>query len=394
MEDLDARIRRRQRRNDRTQLVQDYESLSPVAHVDEPSGRGPVFERFLDHLDPVFDGELPPNAYVHGPFGAGKSAVVTALFTHLEQFSMESGAVIYTSTRAASSTSPAFVYVDVRQKASEFTFYRRVLDALVDDPVPEHGISTEEIRDQLHTLLGASSSGVIVAVDHVGEPDSIDSADLIDLLAGLPSNVSWLAIGRMDPADTPLTDYTATTIEIDPYQQQMLVDVLMTRSSEGLTQQALGLELARRIADWAAGNAHDALAALFIAADRAARDDRMRITADDVAAAVEEVPRPCVSLGRVLTLPSNKHRVLRKLVDLSETDRESVTATTAAISSDPTVDLSASTVKRFLYEMAEVGIVERVKSDNGSGKGRPPSRVELRFPPTVFRRLYDLRQTG
>ncbi|MFB6221241.1 MAG: Cdc6/Cdc18 family protein [Halolamina sp.] len=391
MEDLDARIRRRQRRNDRTQLVQDYESLSPVAHVDEPSGRGPAFERFLDHLDPVFDGDLPPNAYVHGEFGSGKSAVVTALFAHLERFSTESRSVIYTSTRAASPTAPGFVYIDVRERASEFTFYHRILDALVDEPVPEHGISTEEIRDQLHTLLGASRSGVIIAVDHVGERDSIDSAELIDLLAGLPSNVSWLAIGRMEPAATSVTDYTATTIHIEPYQQQMLVDVLMARSSEGLAQQALGLELARHIADWADGNAHNALAALFIAADRAARENRMHITDQDVTRAIAEIPRPCIALGKVLTLPANKHRVLRKLIDLDEADRESVTATTEAISTD--IDLSAGTVKRFLYEMAEAGIVERVKSEERAGKGRPPSRVELRFPPTVFRRLYDRQQS-
>ena len=170
----------------------------------------------------------------------------------------------------------------------------------------------------------------------------------------------------------------------------MLVDVLMTRASEGLAPQALKHELARRIAQWADGNAHDALAALFIAADRAMRDERTRVLADDVEAAITEIPEPSVSLGRVLALPANKQAVLRELVDLDPADRESVTETTEAIASKPTVDLSAGTVKRFLYEMAEVGIVERVQSDDQSGKGRPPSRVELRFPPTVFRRLYDL----
>jgi len=42
--------------------------------------------------------------------------------------------------------------------------------------------------------------------------------------------------------------------------------------------------------------------------------------------------------------------------------------------------------------MAETGIVERVQAEHHDGKGRPPSRVELRFPPTAFRRLHDLRQ--
>jgi Cdc6-like AAA superfamily ATPase len=390
--DIDARIKRRQRRDDGPRLIQDYESLSPVAHIEEPSDRGPVFERLLDHLDPVFDGNLPPNAYVHGDFGSGKSAIVTALFAHLERLSTETRSVIHTSTRAASPTSPGFVYLDMRETTSEFAFYHNVLDALVDESVPEHGISTEELRERLHILLGQSRTGIVIAVDHVGEPTSTDTEALIELFAGLPSNVSWLAIGRDEPEQTNLTKYTASSIQIAPYQRQMLVDVLMTRASEGLAQQALDHDLARQIAEWANGNAHDALAALFIAADRANQDGRTRLLEADVTAAIEEIPQPSISLAQVLALPANKQLVLRKLVDLDEDDRVSVSATTEAISDSPDVDLSLGTVKRFLYEMAEIGIVERVQSDVQNGKGRPPSRVELRFPPTAFRRLYDLKQ--
>ncbi|MFB6176053.1 MAG: ATP-binding protein, partial [Halobaculum sp.] len=70
----------------------------------------------------------------------------------------------------------------------------------------------------------------------------------------------------------------------------------------------------------------------------------------------------------------------------------SVSETTEAISEKPTVDLSPGTVRRFLYEMAEIGVVERVQVERSGGKGRPPSRVELRFPPTAFRRLSALRE--
>ena len=390
--DIDARIKRRQRRTEGPRLVEDYESLSPVSHIDEPSDRGPILERLLDHLDSVFDGQLPPNAYVYGPFGAGKSATVTALFAHLDNLSTEARSIIHTSTRAATPTSPGFVYVDMRAVSSEFAFYHGVLDALVEESVPDHGISTDELRSRLHDLLGQSRTGIVVAVDHVSEPDSTDADELIDLFAGLPSNVSWLAIGRVAPDQTPLTEYTANTIRVDRYRRETLVDVLMTRGSVGLTQQALGHELARRIAEWADGNAHDALAALFVATDHATRADRTRITEADVDAAIDEIPPSSVSLARVLALPVNKQRVLRKLVELDEAERTSVTTTTEAISSDPSVDLSPGTVKRYLYEMAEVGVVERVQSERTNEKGRPPSRVELRFPPTAFRRLYDLEQ--
>jgi len=96
--DIETRVRRRRDGGRREGLI-DLEALSPVAHVPEPSGRGPTLERLLDHLDPALDGRLPPNAYVYGPFGAGKSAVVRALFDHLAGLSTASGGVVQTTTR-------------------------------------------------------------------------------------------------------------------------------------------------------------------------------------------------------------------------------------------------------------------------------------------------------
>ena len=390
--DIDARIQRRRQQEHGSRLVQDYESVSPVAHIDEPTNRGPEFERLLDHLEPVFDGRLPPHAYVYGPAGAGKSAIVTALFTRLETLSTASQSVIYTSTRGGSPNAPRFVYVDSRETSSEFVFYHQVLDGLVKDPVPEHGISTDDVRDRIHDVLGTSRTGVVLGVDHVDSPEGADADELVALLANLPSNVSWLAVGRSTPGETGLTEYTATSIPVERYQRQMLVDVLMTRASMGLTRQALTHDLARSVATWADGNAHDALTALFVAADRTSRQERTRLTEQDVTAAIESIPRPSVSLGRVLVLPPNKQLVLRELVDLDADERRSVTATTETISARSSVDLSTGTVKRFLYEMAELGIVGRVQSATKNGKGRPPSRVELRFSPAAFRRLYDLQQ--
>ncbi len=388
---IDERIERRRRGGDSPRLIQKYEKISPIAHVDEPSGRGPVLEELLDHLDPVFDGRLPPNAYLYGPPGSGKSAIVTALLSRLSRLPTETRSIIHTSTRAGIPMAPEFVYVDRRETTSEFAFYHDVLAGLIDESVPEHGVSTEDLRSRLHVRLDDTQTGAVVMIDHVDEFNGTDG--LVDLLAGLPSKASWIAIGRSDPDETAISTYTATSIRITAYQRQMLVDVLMTRASEGLARRALDHSLARRIATWAEGNAHDALVALFIAANRAQDNEANRVTESAVETALDEVPRPCVSLPRVLLLPANKQHVLRKLADLDPDDRVSVTATTKTISSMADINLSPGTVKRFLYEMAEVGIVERVSSDDNQGKGRPPSRIELRFPPSAFRRLYDLRET-
>jgi Cdc6-like AAA superfamily ATPase len=381
--DIDARIERRQRRTGSHRLVRDRESLSPAAHVDEPVGRGPLLERVLDHLDPAFDRDLPANGYLRGPFGAGKSAVVTALFARLDARSTSGESVIHTSTRAATPASPGFVYVDARETTSAFAFYRAVLDGLRDESVPEHGVGTDDLRERLRGRLD-EGRGAVVAVDHAGEPDALDAGDLLDLFAGL-AGARWLAVGRTPPDRTALTDHAATVIEVEPYRRGELVDVVMARASAGLARGALDHALARRIAERADGNAHHALAALFVAADRAGRD---RVTGSDVAAALDEMPESPVSLARVLALPANKQAVLRGLVDLDSDDRVSVATATEAIAATG-LDLSPGTIKRYLYELAEAGVLERVRAENPERRGRPPSRVELRFPPSAFRRLYD-----
>ena len=381
--DIDARIERRQRRTGSHRLVRDPESLSPAAHVDEPVGRGPLLERVLDHLDPAFDRDLPANGYLRGPFGAGKSAVVTALFARLDARSTSGESVIHTSTRAAIPASPGFVYVDARETTSAFAFYRAVLDGLRDESVPEHGVGTDDLRERLRGRLD-EGRGAVVAVDHAGEPDALDAGDLLDLFAGL-AGARWLAVGRTPPDRTALTDHAATVIEVEPYRRGELVDVVMARASAGLARGALDHALARRIAERADGNAHHALAALFVAADRAGRD---RVTGSDVAAALDEMPESPVSLARVLALPANKQAVLRGLVDLDSDDRVSVATATEAIAATG-LDLSPGTIKRYLYELAEAGVLERVRAENPERRGRPPSRAELRFPPSAFRRLYD-----
>lgn len=377
--DLDTRITRRQR--DTGRLVLDYGALSPVAHVADPVGRGPALETLLDHLDPLLDGGLPPDAYVWGPAGAGKSAVVTALFAHLRPHSSRRGAIVHTATREASGRSQSFVYVDARAATTDFGLYHTVLDGLVDDSIPTQGVRTEALVNRLRDAL--ASRRAVVAIDHVGEAETDSLAAFADRLNGLGDSVAWLAIGRMPPAD--LDCVPSTCIDVPAYDTATLDDIVTSRAMSGLGARALTHRQSRDIAAWADGSAHDALAALYAAADRASEHGRARIADIDIADACASIPRPCVSLSRVLTLASNRQSVLLALLDVGTGECASVEETAAAIA--PAVDLSAGTVKRYLYEFADDGIVDRVRTD-GSTSGRPPSRVESRFPTRVFRRLY------
>jgi len=98
-----------------------------------------------------------------------------------------------------------------------------------------------------------------------------------------------------------------------------------------------------------------------------------------------------VALGRVLALPESRQRLLYELAGLSEDERSTVGVATETIAARSGVDLSASTVRRVLYELADAGLLERVTVRETDGKGRPPSRLVPLFPTVVFSELFDRR---
>jgi Cdc6-like AAA superfamily ATPase len=387
---LRERIARRQRTDREPRLVHDYDALNPTIHLEEPIGRGPTLERLLDHVEPAFEGVLPPNGYVYGPKGSGKSATLTALFSHLAAMTGTNRTTIFTTTRGGAARPTEFVYVDARTATSDFALYHSVLDALTEEDVPEQGLGTAKLRERLATELREYDRTVMVALDHVGEPETRTAEGAAELFSPFPS-LSWLFVGR-DPPDG--LDGDARLLEFSAYRHHALVDVLTARVSSGLARHALTHEQIREVAEWGDGDAHDALATLFGAADAAVAAGHGSVLPEDVDEGMAAVPRPCVSLGRVLALPGSRKRVLRALLELEDDRRDSVGAAAEAIAADEGVDLSTTTVKRVLYELSETGITRRVTHTGRDGLGRPPSRLEPRFPTRVFSRLFDEASAG
>ncbi|MFC4450284.1 Cdc6/Cdc18 family protein [Halorussus aquaticus] len=376
--DLEERIARRQAtRGD--DLFVDRSPLNPAVHLPDPVGRGPVLERLLDVLDPVFDRRLPPDAAVYGPKGAGKSALVSALFAHLnDQFGRQHRR-IGTTTRAGTATDTVeFVHVDAYRTTSEFQFYHTLLDAVVEESVPRRGVGTEEFRERLVEQFSSPARKAVVAVDHVAEPSSPSGGELREWFAPVADDASLVVVGRAVP-----DDWDSKTVHVPEYRQHALVDILTERASRALTSSALRLGQARHLAEWASGDAHDALAAAFGAADLADADGVDRIRASDVDAGIADVPDDGIHVGRVFALPENRRKVLLELVSLEATPPIDEAASAIAERSD----LSAATVKRFLYELAECGVLERVQTEATDGSGRRPSRTVPRFPTIPFRRF-------
>ncbi|CQR49960.1 MULTISPECIES: Cdc6/Cdc18 family protein [Haloferax] len=391
---LEDRITRRRRRGGkRPRLVRDLSALDPTAHPDEPTGRGPTLERILDHLDPVFDGDLPPDAHVHGPKGVGKSAVVATLFEHLASALPSRRSVIHTTTRTAATPTTSFAYVDSRDAPTEFALLHAALDALCEEAVPSQGVGVEALRERLTERVGHDEHAV-VAVDHVGEPETYSAATAVETLSSVSPHVSVLTVGR-DPrddaragGDTGATD--APSIAVSAYERHSLVDILVARASDGVTRNALPHEATREVAEWADGDAHDALSALYGAATLAAADGAETIDTEYVCAGIDAVPDDGCSLGRVFALPESRRRVLRAFVALDDEATASVSAATEHIAASPRVSLSPATVRRVLYELSDLGIVRRVSDDDSTdGPGRPATRPIPNFSTLAFRGLDD-----
>ncbi|WP_138007435.1 Cdc6/Cdc18 family protein [Halalkalirubrum salinum] len=387
--DIDDRIARRRQLGSDPQLVLDYEPLSPLYHPDEPTGQGSMLEQLLDELDPALSGVVPSDLYVWGPKGSGKSAVITALFRGFNRIRTARNEPIHTSTRVDYARVFDFVYVDSRQATTAFSLYRSILDQLVDESVPKHGIGTEWVRNKLESALEPVQRGAVIAVDHIGEPETQPFDTLRETLSSISATISVVLIGRDPPQSIGIdADDPIEVKRFDAYRSHALIEILTTRLSDSLVRNAIAHEQLRTVATWANGDAHDALAAVFGAVIEADRSNAENVTDQYLTSAIENVPQPCVSLGRVLSLSESRLAVLRRLVALSPESLDSVgSATEAIVETD--IELTAATVERLVYELAEAGITERVKTARDNDIGRPPSRIEFRFPTIPFLYLID-----
>ncbi|MFC7232117.1 Cdc6/Cdc18 family protein [Saliphagus sp. GCM10025308] len=393
MTTINDRITRRIRTESARSVVHDQSALDPTtcpANV-QIQGRGLVVEHLLDAIDPVFSGALPPTVYVWGPKGAGKSAVVSRVVKQLRRAGGHDSEALYTATRTQDVALPLITRVDLRGLSSEWAFYRCLLGTLVDErSVPSNGVSTETLRTRIRDHLEESPPTVVVT-DHVGDSLAPETDDVESWLATAAPEAVWIGVGRRVPE--ALDVVFDRSVEVPAYQPHALVDVLTSRVDAGLSSGSITHDQLDAVAAWADGDVHDALTAVFEAAMVAHEAGQTVISSDHLDVAIDSVPDPCTSLACVFSLSDERQTLLYGLTAVLADGNQSVTSVAETLARHPSVDLRASTIERILYELADCGILRRVDSDPGetSGRGRPPSRLETRFPLATFARLYEGR---
>jgi hypothetical protein len=164
-----------------------------------------------------------------------------------------------------------------------------------------------------------------------------------------------------------------------------LVDILTVRGSRGLSQ-TLNHVHAQRIADWAEGDAHDTLAALFVAVLNAEADGAKRLRDEDVDAGTAAVSAGGVPIGTVMALSENEQRVLAQHIERSLDSETSIESAAELIAAQ--TELTDGTVKRLLYELAQRGVLERQGVKVGThATGPQPSGVVPNFSERLFAAL-------
>ena len=376
--DLSDRIQRRRNGRSDDGLVIDWDALSPASHLSEPVGRAALLEAVLDALDPVFDDQLPPSVYLWGPKGSGKSAIVTSVIRSLEE-ELSSRQPTYTATRSRSAMSGLrYVYLDTRGATSEFKLYHRALDGLTETAVPERGIGTHDLTEAIDEEL-AQCGGLLLAVDHIGSSHGADLETVQNAFERF-DEVSLIIVGRTAPTNLPMP-VPSEQIHVPGYTYE-LIDVLTVRGSRGLSR-TLEHSHARMIADWSDGNAHDALGALYIAASIAEEEQADRVTTQHIQAAMNEVPTDGAPLSQLLSLMETERTVLAKLLSMEDDPELEIEEMAERIGSRS--NLSSTTVKRMLYELAQAGILRRIQVRPANDTvGRRPSMVKPNFPARAF----------
>jgi len=381
---IDDRIERRLGYDVGAGVLVDIDAVSPMSHTESPVGRGPGIERLLDVFEPAFAGSLPPSAYVHGPKGAGNRRSSPRCFNGSHPTAATPGdSDIDTSGRA---DAPGFVYVDARRAPTRFRLYHAALDAVSDDPVPEHGIGTDELAESLREAVNTGPD-LVVAVDHANEPETPSATTIVEWLTAVSDRVVPVCLGREKPA--AIEWEPDEVVAFEPYRRHVLVELLTSRCSTGLGRDALTHDQIREVSEWADGDAHDALAAVTGAAITAERAGASTVRPEDLDEGSRRFRARASRSGGSSRSPESRRRLLYELVSLSDDDRASVSAATETIASRKAVDLSPSTVRRVLYELADAGLLDRVTARRSDGKGRPPSRLVPRFPTLVFQELFD-----
>ncbi len=233
--------------------------------------RDTELDQLTNALEPLLDGEQPETVLIHGPSGAGKTALSRYTLQELEQQALGFD----------------HQYINCWEDYNRFKVLYRALEGL-GKTLDVHRQSTP--KDELLTRLRRHDDPYVLVLDEVDQLEeedvlydlySMDHVHIVmianreeDVFAGMDERIRSRLMG-------------CRRIKAAHYSLAELVDILEDRVEWGLQPGAVSETVLEEVADAAAGDARLAIAILRSAA-RTAEQDREEITTGMVADAVPD----------------------------------------------------------------------------------------------------------
>jgi cell division control protein 6 len=273
-------------------LIRDRSLLDPnyVVGEDRIVGRDEQLQKVTKMLRVALGDNRPPNLFLYGPSGTGKSLITKAVCKNISQI-CENRDIRFGTIEVNCQdldTLGVAVYELTKQAAAE---------ANVDVEVPKHGVATKEKWDELYRIVNENFDSVVFVLDEldmlVGRRDKQDPAfsRLLYQLSRAGANdeltayISVVAISNdtkmMESVGSrALSSFTPEDVHFDDYDANQLQAILRRRQDafyEDVVDEDV-IPLSAAFAAQTHGDARKAIDLMRVAGELAERegDDRVR----------------------------------------------------------------------------------------------------------------------
>jgi len=329
-------------------LIRDRSLLDPnfVVEEDRIVGRDEQLQEVTKMLRVALGDNRPPNLFLYGPSGTGKSLITKAVCHNVSRI-CESRDIRFGTIEVNCQdldTLGVAVY-ELAQQAAE--------EAGVEVRVPKHGVATKEKWDELYRIVNANFDSVVFVLDEldmlVGRRDKQDPAfsRLLYQLSRAGANdelsayISVVAISNdtkmMEAVGSrAVSSFTPEDVHFDDYDADQLKAILRRRQDafhDGVVDDDV-IPLAAAFAAQTHGDARKAIDLMRVAGELAEREGDSRVQEGHVRAAQAKV---------------EKNRVLEVVRGIS-TQKKLCLYATAAVASQSSDGTARSTTGYRVYQ--------------------------------------------